>query len=283
MDRHGRPASAVPGVHFYSAAYTLAQLGDLTDDSALLERVRAFYDNGLWEIRDEIGWVIESSSDDSPPDRGERNNTRDIVETALILGRRGHPEYFQDAERIIRGHLLPAQVRDNSFIADPPNPLGEDGLRDVSARHLGAFGFPAPYGHQPLGLERVSFNMDIVGGAVASLCEVLREAVVTTAGSHSVNLLFDHATDAVRVDVSPAGGDVTTTVQTPAPLWIRLPTWADRSELTVRGAANYKIPRDHVLVAEPPIGKPVRVSYPVPESEIALRLPDQGDPSPAAG
>ena len=82
------------GAHTHSTTCvmsSLAQLADLLDDAKLLARVRAFYDNGLWEIRDEIGWVIESSRDDAVADRGEINNTGDIVETALILGRRGFP------------------------------------------------------------------------------------------------------------------------------------------------------------------------------------------------
>ncbi len=106
---------------------SLAQLADITSDLSMLERVKAFYDNGLRQIRDEIGWVIENSDDKSPPDRGECNNTGDIVETALIMGRYGYPEYFQDAERITRGHLLPAQLRDNSFIPEPANPSSKMG------------------------------------------------------------------------------------------------------------------------------------------------------------
>ena len=45
-----------------------------------------------------LGWVIENSADNASPDRGEINNTGDIVETALILGRRGYTEYFADME-----------------------------------------------------------------------------------------------------------------------------------------------------------------------------------------
>ena len=41
---------------------SLAQLADLTGDASLMARVKVFYDNGLWEIRDEIGWSIEGSS-----------------------------------------------------------------------------------------------------------------------------------------------------------------------------------------------------------------------------
>ena len=95
----------------------------------------------------------------------------------MILGRWGFSEYYHDAERMLRGHLLPSQVRDTSFIVDPPNPDGVDGLRDVADRHLGSYGFPAPYGHKSVGKGRgnLSFNMDIVGGTVASLCEAYRE------------------------------------------------------------------------------------------------------------
>ena len=180
------------GTHTHSTTCvlsSLAQLAELNRDAPLMERVRAFYENGLKEIRDEIGWVIESSADRVDPDRGEVNNTGDIVETALILGKWGYPEYFGDAERILRCHLLPSQLRDTSFIREPDNPQNEDGKKDVAARHLGAFGFPAPYGHKPLDATRISFNMDIVGGAVASLCEALRQTVV----SNDVRALGEYA------------------------------------------------------------------------------------------
>ena len=261
------------GAHTHSTTCvmsSLAQLADLTEDSALIERVKAFFDNGLWDIRDEIGWVIENSSEASPTDRGECNNTGDIIETALILGRWGHPQYFQDAERMIRGHLLPAQLRDNSFIQEPENPLGEDGLKDVAARHLGAFGFPAPYGHWPLDVERVSFNMDIVGGAVASLCEVLHEGIVTGAAGHKVNLMFDCETHGVKVSTNQGCGGVTVIVKQPAPLWIRLPAWAKRSSVKVVGTKNHKISGGYIIISEPTVGKSIEVTYPVPDSEITL-------------
>ena len=202
------------GLHTHSTTCvmsSLAQLADLTSDAVLMERVKAFYDHGLWRIRDALGWVMENSGDKNlhAPDRGEANNTGDILETALILGRWGYPAAYHDAERILRGHLLPSQLRDTAFIVDPPNPARADGLRDLAARHRGAFGFPAPYGHEPLGIERVSFNMDIVGGAVGSLCEAYREATRVRPGGPlgQPALRSRDRGDQDRVDLHPWDAD----------------------------------------------------------------------------
>ena len=261
------------GVHTHSTTCvmsSLAQLADLTGDAALLERIRAFADNGLWAIRDELGWVIESSADDSPPDKGEGNNTGDIVETDLILGRHGYPGFYQDAERILRGHLLPSQLRDANFIPEPANPANEDGLRSVRERHLGAFGFPAPYGHRPLGLERVSFNMDIVGGVVGTLCEVLREGVVKGPDGVRVNLLLDQDSPDALVQAGVSSGRLGVTPRHAAPLWIRLPRWADRASLQVKGTEDYRTMGNYLFVAQPEPDKAVSLAYPAARSEITL-------------
>ena len=46
------------GTHAHSITCvmsSLAQLAELTKDSTLMNRVKAFYDNGLWAMRDELG------------------------------------------------------------------------------------------------------------------------------------------------------------------------------------------------------------------------------------
>lgn len=79
------------GTHVHSVTCvmsSLAQLADLMSDSVLMNLVKTFYDNGLWMVRDPIGWSIESGKPDNENvDEGETNNTGDILETALILGR----------------------------------------------------------------------------------------------------------------------------------------------------------------------------------------------------
>ena len=262
------------GTHGHSTTCvmsSLAQLADLTRDSHLMGQVKAFYDNGLWDMRDKLGWAIESTSPDKNPDRGEGNNTGDIVETALILGHWGYTEYYADAERILRGHLLPAQLRDISFIVDPPNPKGEDGKRDVANRHLGAFGFPAPYGHQPIGIERFGFAMDIVGGVVGSLCEAYREVTRFDAVGHWVNLLFDHETGAIEVESPYTHPALCVRIKRPGPLFVRVPPWVVAESIAIQGTTE--VPRytnGYLFLAQPPVNRPISFEFPFVEQEITL-------------
>lgn len=263
------------GTHVHSTTCTmssLAQLAVLLNDMPLLDRVRRFYDNGLKQVSDDIGWSIENSGPDSPPDRGEANNTGDILETALILGRLD-PEYFGRAERILRGHLLACQLRDVSFIRDPENPSGEDGKRNVAERHLGAFGFPAPYGHKPLEARAISFNMDIVGGAVGSLCEAYRSAAIREPSGIRVNLLFDHETDEVKVRSPYTHGALSVEPKKSAPLFIRLPAWVPRQDVKVTGAGAgppHRFEGAYLFIPRPSSGKPVTVTFALTPAELSL-------------
>lgn len=255
-----------------SCLSSLAQLADLLGDASLLQRVRAFYDHGLWEMRDEIGWgpagVFARDTD-----VGEANITGDIVESALILGRHGYPEYYADAERCLRCHLLPSQLRDVSFMRAAPNPAGLDGLRDAAGRHLGAFGLPAPYGHQPAGKppESIGFYMDIVGGAVGSLCAAFAAVTHSDETGHWVNLHFDHDGRALSV-VSPNTGDgLVVTLKQPGPLWVRLPSWVAPDAWTLDGTTETpRLVNGYIFLAQPPVGTPLRLRFPLKETTLTL-------------
>lgn len=251
----GALRSDVLGTHTHSITSTLASLASLGDaqaDRALLDRVRAFYGNGLWRIRDELGWALETTVPGASPDKGEGNASGDIVETGLILGRHGDPSADDDVERIVRAHLLPSQLRDVSWI--PGSAGTDDGTRDVARRLRGAFGFAAPYGHDPLGLETIKFNLDIVGGVIASLAEVAAAAVDTTGVGADVRFLFDLERDGVRIR-SPygAGETVEVTAAGGVALRVRLPGWS-------------ATPGWHAVDAGP-----IRLVTPLPTTELRLR------------
>jgi len=263
-----------------SSLSSLAQLGDWLGDAALLERVRAFYDRGLWEMRDELGWgpggVFARGSD-----QGEASVGGDIVETALILGRHGYTRCLADAERILRGHLLPCQLRDVAFMRDGPNPNGEDGLRDAANRQLGAYGLPAPYGHQAAGRDRssVAFYMDIVGSVVGSLCAAEREAARWQGGAHWVNLLFDHDSPEIQVK-SPYGGDgLRVILKHAGPLFVRRPPWVAPEEMVVDDRLGpQRWINDYLFLAQPPVGTPIHV--PIPLHTATLTLSEHVHPHP---
>ncbi len=262
------------GTHSHSTTCvmsSLAQLADVTGDSSLMHRVKAFYDMGLREIRDGLTWSPEKAGSEGGSDRGEVNNSGDIIETALILGRWGYAEYYQDAERGVRGHVLPSQLRDVSFVVDPPNPGGVDGLRGVAGRLRGAFGFPAPYGHEPIDFPSIGFNLDIVGGTVGSLCEVYRETTRRDEAGHRVNLLFDHETPEVEVQSPYTHHTLTVRVKRPGPLFVRMPEWVDAESLRIRGTDERpRSTNGYLLLSDPPVNRPIAFDFPLPTHEITL-------------
>ena len=264
------------GTHTHSttcALSGLAQLAELLDDALLFERVHAFCSNGLKTFSDETGWVMEHAGRPGwNPDRGECNNTGDVMEAWIILGRHGYAGYWHDVERALRGHLLPAQLRDTSFIAETPNPGGEDRLRDVAKRSRGAFGFPAPYAHAPIGLELIEFCLDIVGGAVSSLCEAWQSAVESFPAGHRVNLLFDRETDAVRVESPYTHDALRVTLKGPGALWVRMPPWLDCKALRVEGTERPPcFVGEYAFFAAPTPGRPLTFIFRLPTQETILK------------
>ncbi len=279
FDENGTFDTARFGSHNHSTTCvmsSLAQLADLTNDALLLHRVKKFYDNGLWELRDEIGWSPESADDARSTGQGEMNNTGDILETALILGRCGYTEYYGDAERMIRCHILPSQLRDVSFVEEPPNPNGLDGHRNVANRLRGAWGFPAPYGHEPVGLVgheryRVAFNLDIVGGTVGSLCEAYREMTRFDETGHWVNLLFDHETEHIRVRSLYTHPSLEVTVKRPGPLFVRIPSWVDNNQLKIFGHEGVvRRSNGYLLFQAPSVNRPISIEFSLTEREMVL-------------
>ena len=233
------------GHHVHSITSTLsslAQLAETTNDTDLLRRVEAFYNHGLWEIRDEVGWAIESTLPTANPDRGEVNTSGDILETALILGAHLDSAYFGDAERILRCHILPSQLRDISF---SHSHISDESIRApekaVSERLVGAWGFPAPYGHEPKDLPSVRFNLDIVGGTVGSLCEFYRRAVTyDPVAGFRVHCLLDLKKPTLQVQSPYKLDRLSIHLHEPGPLAIRVPNWFEDDPATLADGNNLR-------------------------------------------
>ena len=255
-----------------SSMTSLAQLADLLQDPALMNRVKTFYDNGLWSFRDQVGWASEHAEGGDRPDMGEMNTTGDILESALILGSWGFTQYYEDAERILRCHILPSQLRDISFCEVGENPNNEDRLHDVPNRLYGAFGFPAPYGHASLGVDGICFNLDVVGGTVGSLCAAYESITRFAEAGHRVNLLFDHETDAIKVESPYTHEALYVRLKRSGPLFVRIPSWVKTGELVVTGTDQTPILNNgYAFFPQPPVNRPIGIRFPLSEREMILK------------
>ena len=218
------------GTHLHSTAGTvtgLIDLGRLINESAYIEYGKRLYDVGLRPWRTSYGWAKETR--DATRGRGEANTTGDLIESALLLGHSGYREYFGDAERFIRNALLASQVINVDWIS-----IGDDrpDTDDVIYRHVrqrarGGFAFTTPNCYH-------SYNTDLVGGSVQSLCEAW-EAIVTVdpMGCH-VNMLFSYASEDVTIrSFLPDAGRLEFVMHRPVPLLVRLPSWLNRKTLVV--------------------------------------------------
>ncbi len=211
---------------------SLAQLGNVTNDPEIFERIDAFFHNGLRKIALPFGWCIEGNQRQDLV--GEINNTSDIMEACLIMGRHGYPGYYAMAEQILRAHFLPSQLLDPCFIPEDEDESHVDTYR-MASRSVGSFGFPTPYGHEDHHGAWISFNWDIVGGGVNGLCEAWKACCAAENGIMTIPLHFSADRDTCTItDPYANGGIMTVTAKTDnLRLKIRIPARASVRSVNV--------------------------------------------------
>lgn len=225
--------TAAAGTHGHSINVLVSGMIDLaleTGDAALLAGARRAFDVGLARFNSSFGWSMEGLH--RRVLRGEANNTGDLLRGALLLGRAGWPEYYGRAERILRGHLLPSQLRHVAGLANDPN-ASEDRLRRLADRVRGGFGIPTPNDLQVEPTAPLCIY-DITSGAADALCEAWQAALVTGAVDVRVNLLFSVERDGVTVlsQLSRAGR-IDVTDERGRDVFLRLPTWVESEKVRV--------------------------------------------------
>ena len=231
------------GTHGHSLNAIIAGMLDLallTKDADLLNRAKTIYDVGCPRYNSSFGWSMESLHKFHP--RGESNNTGDLLRAALLLGRAGWANYFEDAERILRGHLLPSQVIDVDDLPDEPNET-DDSLHRRASRLRGGFSFPTPNDYL-LNPDATIATYDITSGAVDGLCEAFSSIITSDDAGIRINLLFSHEAEGARVTSHLSQtGHLEIENRTDRPLLVRIPSWVDKKDvcLKVNGAETQKI------------------------------------------
>lgn len=220
------------GSHGHSLTAMVAGMADFalaTRDAELLLWVKRVYDVGCPRFNSRFGWSMESLQ--RYDRRGESNNTGDLLRAALLLGRGGWSGCFEDAERILRGHLLPSQLLDAGDL--PDGEAGEDARSRLASRAVGGFAFPTPNAYQlDAGASLMTF--DITSGAVDGLCEALWACAVRDEAAVRVNLHFSCRIPELRVcSQLSREGCLEVEKESSVNALVRLPSWVEPGDIAV--------------------------------------------------
>ena len=221
------------GRHVHSITATvngLIDLGRLLDDERYVRGGRRVYGVGLQELRSSFGWFTESRGRED--NLGEANSTADAIQAAVLLGRCGSPQYFEDAERMLHGHLLPSQLLDARGFEFHSRPK-TDAERVTPERLSGGWGLASVNEQVMAGWPYVA-TYDNTAGPVQGLCELWQAVVTEDETGVRLNLFLDHDAVLARVSASlPESGQVTVKMRVAKPLSVRLPAGLLSSEVTV--------------------------------------------------
>ncbi|MBI85889.1 MAG: hypothetical protein CMJ81_22055 [Planctomycetaceae bacterium] len=222
------------GSHTHSITGTvhgLAAYAALTRDLDTLEHARKIFDVGLAASRSSFGWSDENVWRGRIVDRGEINNTGDMIQTAIHLGQAGHPRYFEVAERMVRSHVLPSQWLHGQEY-HPPEPAVKGVYKTFPVLAVGGWGFPGVTDRHIPGAG--SDILDITQGGIQCLWAVHHHSVTHDGSAVRVNMAFSRETPAARVESHlPREGRLAVTLKQRASLWFRKPSWLTWDQLTV--------------------------------------------------
>jgi hypothetical protein len=262
------------GGHIHSITSSLCGITRyalLINDQPMLARCRAILDVGVREYSSSWGWVDEVMPRHPANEigRGEINQTGDVIRTALLLGEAGYPEYYELAERFLRGTLLPVQYlpedvqRDLNAVAVPEG----DWDRDVPSRVVGGYSMFFPNDRLKPGAWPLT-TQDIISGAVHALCECWRHRCTVDDDAVRLNLLVDYSGPLVTVTSElPRKGRLTFRMATEKPLLVRVPDWVDPNTLrvTVQGQhVPVDFSRGYVTIAHGAVGREGSLQFALP-------------------
>ena len=256
-------------IHSVTAAMCgLAMLGDYVKDTAVLDRVDKFMNNGFYDIAMDIGWSTENDARDDDW-VGEINNSVDLMETCLYLAQNGYPGYYGRAEQMIRSHILPSQLLDVGFLSDEE--LADDSVSRLGSRMKGAFGFPCPYGHEDKPGSEISFNWDIVSGGVSGLCQAYKRRAAVEKNVVSLNLLFDYADENVTfTDPYEGDGMAKLCLKKKCVVKIRIPK---RCSVTVKNPEiQTQYSGEWLYVLGAPVGEEIEISFAFEKEEAEVEF-----------
>ena len=225
--------------HFHSRALTMLgviRYGVTFGDAAAVEWGRRVFERAK-QYGTAFGWF---------PERVEKSQAFgcetcavvDMLEAAMWLGKAGHVECWQDAERFLRNQLVESQLLDDSSLQRTSHEARADEWEttvDVARRSVGGFaGWSMPNDF----VAKVMHDWDLYtccsAQGVRGLLNAWTEATTTTDREITVNLLLTKIDETVIVrSWLPVEGRIEVSPLVDADVLVRIPGWADRRQISV--------------------------------------------------
>lgn len=215
--------------HVHSAMWVacgLVRLGRLAQVPRYIEKGRQIYDY-VRSLSSTYGWVPEYAQwHPMSEEHCETCCIKDMIECALELVDAGLPQYWTDADRFTRNHLVESQIIDGGFVAVEERPDTPDTTWHAMDRRI-VGGFSGGTEGNAMSLKRFrSVAGCCVGTAPQALHLLWRRAVEQQADRLVVNSAFDHACDLARVACGyPNAGTVAVTPAATGSVALRSHPW----------------------------------------------------------
>ncbi len=248
------------GHHTHSYLNTvrgLALVARLDGDQALLECIRSTYRRAIAAMLTPSGFVTH---DIGAHAGGDIASIGDIAHIALLLwDYYGDPALLDEAERLVRCRLVPAQVV-SPMPVEPMRDGGRDSLTDLPNRFVGAIGGSVG---QVRGQTCVT---DFTAAALHSLLELHDRAVDVGADAIRVNFHFDTDRAEISVRSRRRGSEARVRIDNRSgkELRLRLPGWSPApAEVQLDGVPS-KVHVERSWVLAPGSARKVELRFALP-------------------
>lgn len=220
----------------------------------------------------------------------------DFLGLASTLANHGHPEYWDDVERMARNQLIESQFADSSWLDGEPGGSAPDDTeqfahREVGARMIGAYaGWSSPthflaareslnhhWGGPELHDKTRVFQNCCAGSGTHAFFTVWKNAARFENGCLTVNLHIDKLLPEAEIRCrQPYEGLLTVALKKDAKVQVRIPSFAKAEEMKAEAGQDgrkmeTKILGNYLELEKGRAGDVIRISYPLPvRSEEAV-------------
>jgi hypothetical protein len=294
---HTADGSIPDGIHMHSYLRTLmglAMFAVTSRDSALLVNV-AHRARMVKKAATRFGFLPEVYNRRGDIITCETCTLMDYMGLLVTLANNGFPEFWDDAEYLLRNHLLESQARDMAWLDsshEKPDTV-QFSSRAIGQRMQGGFaGWSSPnhllgaaetltwWGGPELKAKVRAFQNCCGGSGVHAFFIAWKNIARYHDGTLYVHLHVDkELPQAVIRSEQPFAGKTRIHLRGPMHLHVRLPEFVDARELAVTVAGHKKEPlieNGYLVMPDLPAGAEIEVHYPLPVSEETVSVGNSG-------